>query len=140
MPLPNDARKVRGTIERSINVHSLQHHQESGCSVTNECGVSHSAAPTYGRDGCVRITSCSASWSISHCNHANSAGDREVYEPTRWRVCALSAGHRLFDRRERGIRLGTIRPAGLRHVGPAAAALAAERFRALAHQFNRVEA
>lgn len=56
MPLPNDARKVRGAIERSINVDSLQEHHELGCSVTNECGV-------------------------SHCNRGNSAGDREVCEP-----------------------------------------------------------
>jgi hypothetical protein len=34
MPLPNDARTVRGTIEHSINVDFLQHHYESGCSVT----------------------------------------------------------------------------------------------------------
>src|SRR5207244_6993738 len=60
MPLPNDARNVRGTIERSINVDSLQHHHELGCSVTNECGVSLSAAPNCRRDGCARITSCSA--------------------------------------------------------------------------------
>ncbi len=36
MPLPNDARKVRGTIEGSINVDSRQQHHESGCSVTKE--------------------------------------------------------------------------------------------------------
>jgi hypothetical protein len=40
MPLPNDARKVRGTVERSINVDFLQHHHELGRSVTNEGGVS----------------------------------------------------------------------------------------------------
>jgi hypothetical protein len=40
MPLSNDARKVRGTIERSINVDSLQHHHELGRSVTDEGGVS----------------------------------------------------------------------------------------------------
>ena len=60
MPLPNDARKVRGTIERSINVDSLQHHHELGCSVTNEGGVSLLPLPFVGRDGCARITSCSA--------------------------------------------------------------------------------
>jgi len=37
MPLPDGARMVRGSIERSINVDSLQEHHESGCSVTNEC-------------------------------------------------------------------------------------------------------
>jgi hypothetical protein len=44
----NDARKVRGTIERSINVDSLQHHHELGCSVTNECGVSLLPLPFVG--------------------------------------------------------------------------------------------
>jgi len=48
MPLPNDARNVRGTIERSINVDSLQHHHELGCSVTNECGVSLLPLPFAG--------------------------------------------------------------------------------------------
>jgi hypothetical protein len=51
MPLPNDARKVRSTIEGSINVDSLQHHHELGCSVTNEGGVSLSADPTCRGDG-----------------------------------------------------------------------------------------
>ena len=41
---------------------------------------------------------------------------------------------------ERGLGLGAVRAAGLRHVGPAAAALAAERLGALAHQIDRVEA
>src|SRR5205814_1862359 len=36
--------------------------------------------------------------------------------------------------------LGAVGPAGLRHVGPAAAALAAERLGTLAHQFDRIEA
>jgi hypothetical protein len=36
----NDARKVRGTIQGSVNADSLQHHHELGCSVTNEGGVS----------------------------------------------------------------------------------------------------
>jgi hypothetical protein len=39
----------------------------------------------------------------------------------------LRAGHRLFDRRQRGIGLAAIGAAGLRHVGPAAATFAAER-------------
>jgi hypothetical protein len=47
----HDARKVRGTIVRSINVDSLQRHHELGRSVTNEGGVSPSAAPTCRRDG-----------------------------------------------------------------------------------------
>jgi hypothetical protein len=51
MPRPNDARKVRGTIEGSINVDFLQRHHEFGRSVTNEGGVSLSAAPTCRRDG-----------------------------------------------------------------------------------------
>ena len=38
------------------------------------------------------------------------------------------AAHRLFDRGQRGIGLGAVGAAGLRHVGTAAAALAAERF------------
>ena len=36
--------------------------------------------------------------------------------------------------------LAAVGTAGLRHVGPAAAALAAERLGALAHQVDRVEA
>jgi hypothetical protein len=40
----------------------------------------------------------------------------------------LRASHRLFDCRQRGIGFAAIGTAGLRHVGPAAAALAAERF------------
>jgi hypothetical protein len=40
----------------------------------------------------------------------------------------LNPRHRLFDRGKRRIGLGAIGTAGLRHVGPAAAALAAERF------------
>src|SRR5437764_8181344 len=99
-----------------------------------------SAAPLAGAMDGARITPCSTSWSISHCNRGDSARDREVYESTRWLVCASGAGHRLLDRRQRRVRLGAIRPAGLRHVGPAAAALAAERFGTLAHQFDRVEA
>src|SRR5262245_7725039 len=51
----------------------------------------------------------------------------------------LRAGHRLLDCRQRGIRLGAIWPAGLRHVGTAAAALAAEDLGALAHQLDRIE-
>ena len=47
--------------------------------------------------------------------------------------------HRLFDRGQRSVRLGPIGTAGLRHVWPTAAALAAERFGALAHQLDRVE-
>ena len=39
----HDARKVRGPIEGSINVDSLQHHHELGCSVTNEGGAMHGA-------------------------------------------------------------------------------------------------
>jgi hypothetical protein len=106
MPLPNDARNVCGTIERSINVDSLQQHHELGCSVTNECGVSHSAAPTDGRDGCVRITSCSAS--ISHYYRGNSAGDRdqEAYYVHARACLRLSAGHGLLDRRQRRVSLG----------------------------------
>ena len=40
----------------------------------------------------------------------------------------LRACHRLFDRRQRGIGLAAIGAAGLRHIGPAAATFAAERF------------
>ena len=41
---------------------------------------------------------------------------------------------------ERRVGLAAVRAAGLRHVGPAAAALAAERLGALAHQIDGVEA
>jgi hypothetical protein len=57
-----------------------------------------------------------------------------AYECTRRPVCASRAAHRLLDRRQRRVGLGAVGPARLRHVGPPAAALAAERFRALAHQ------
>src|SRR5512143_2424531 len=63
-----------------------------------------------------------------------------AYQSTRWPACASSARHRLLDRRQRRLGLGAIGSAGLRHVGPAAAALAAERLGTLAHQFDRVEA
>ena len=45
-----------------------------------------------------------------------------------------------LDRRERGLGLGAVGAAGLRHVGPAAAALAAERLGALAHEIDGGEA
>ena len=55
-------------------------------------------------------------------------------------LCARSiAAERRLDRGERGVRLGAVGPAGLRHVGPPAAALAAERLGALAHQIDGVE-
>ncbi|MGY2905292.1 hypothetical protein ACVWVY_004313 [Bradyrhizobium sp. URHC0002] len=57
-----------------------------------------------------------------------------AYECTRRPVCRSRAAHRLLDRRQRRVGLGAAGPARLRHVGPPAAALAAERFRALAHQ------
>ena len=47
---------------------------------------------------------------------------------------------RRLDRLERGIGLGAVGAAGLRHVGPAAAALAAQRLGALADQIDGVEA
>src|SRR5258708_2767697 len=51
-----------------------------------------------------------------------------------------AARDRRRDRVERGLCLGAVRAAGLSHVGPAAAALAAERFGAAARQIDRVEA
>src|SRR5258708_4226227 len=58
-----------------------------------------------------------------------------------WRIAtALGASHRFFDRRERGGRLGAVGPAGLRHVGAPATALAAECFGGDAHQIDRVVA
>src|SRR5262245_54488886 len=44
------------------------------------------------------------------------------------------------DRVERGAGFRTVRTTGLRHVGPAAAALAAQHFRALLDEIDRVEA
>jgi hypothetical protein len=44
----NDARKVRGTIQGSVNADSLQHHHELGCSVTNDGGVSRTACRRNG--------------------------------------------------------------------------------------------
>ena len=52
----------------------------------------------------------------------------------------LRRGHRSRDRLQRGVGLGAIGAAGLRHVGTAAAALAAERLGGDAHQIDRVEA
>src|SRR5262245_6363029 len=51
-----------------------------------------------------------------------------------WRLNASGPGHGLFDRRQRGVGLGAVGAAGLRHVGPTAAALAAQDFRALADE------
>ena len=52
----------------------------------------------------------------------------------------LNAGYCLFDRGERRIGLRAIGTAGLRHVGPPAAALAAERLGGDPHQIDRIEA
>ena len=52
---------------------------------------------------------------------------------------ALSA-ERGFDGRERGVSLRSVGTTGLRHVRPPAAAFAAERLGALAHQIDGVEA
>jgi hypothetical protein len=44
--------RIRCTIERSINVDSLQHHHESGCSVTNATSergsAAHAQQPAFG--------------------------------------------------------------------------------------------
>src|SRR5690606_5076080 len=48
--------------------------------------------------------------------------------------------HGRRNRLQRRLGLGAVRPAGLRHIGAAAAALAAERLRALAHEIDGVEA
>ena len=47
--------------------------------------------------------------------------------------------HRLFDRCKRVVRLAAVRTPCLRHVGPAAPALPAERRRTDAHQLDGVE-
>ena len=59
--------------------------------------------------------------------------------PCQKRIAEFIAAERRLDRLERGVGLGAVRAAGLRHVGPAAAALAAEHFGAFAHQIDRVE-
>src|SRR4051794_22432744 len=46
---------------------------------------------------------------------------------------------RRFDRLQRSLRLGTVGPARLRHVRPAAATFAAQGFGALAHQIDGIE-
>src|SRR5262245_3909330 len=56
------------------------------------------------------------------------------------RLNASGASHGLFDRRQRGVGLGAVGTAGLRHVGPTATALTAQHFRTLADEFDRVEA
>jgi len=56
------------------------------------------------------------------------ASSRATGVPCSMTGVILRACHRPFDRRQRGIGLAAIGTAGLRHVGPAAAALAAERF------------
>src|SRR6516162_11868296 len=50
-----------------------------------------------------------------------------------------SAGQRRLDRCDRGLCFRAVRAAGLRHVRPAATALAAERFRAPASKIDRVK-
>src|SRR5262249_60654770 len=45
-----------------------------------------------------------------------------------------------LDCRDRGLRFRAVRPAGLRHVGSAAAALAAKRLGAFAGKIDRVKA
>src|SRR5271169_4839327 len=45
-----------------------------------------------------------------------------------------------FNRRQRGIRLRGVGTTGLRHIGPAAAAFAAKRLGAFAHQVDSIEA
>src|SRR6476620_313161 len=68
-----------------------------------------------------------------------SAAISETNRALRLAYLRSGAGHGLFDRRQRRVSLGAVGPTGLRHVGPAAAALAAERLGALAHQLHRVE-
>ncbi len=68
----------------------------------------------------------------------------KLFEPRRvarnagWSSLRSSA-ERGRDRGQRGVGLGAVRPAGLRHVGPAAAALAAQHLGGLAHQIDRGE-
>ncbi len=57
-----------------------------------------------------------------------------------FRTRALRRGHRSRDRIQRRVGLGAIGTAGLRHVGPPTAALAAERLGGHAHQVDRIEA
>src|SRR5262249_58582007 len=65
---------------------------------------------------------------------------RAMRAPLPINLTALSAAERCRDRIERGLRLGAVRAAGLSQVGTAAAAFAAERFGAAAHQVNGIEA
>src|SRR5262249_3104922 len=51
-----------------------------------------------------------------------------------------SATKRRRDGGKRGICLGAVRPAGLRHVGPAAATFAAEHFSCFAHEIDGIKA
>ena len=51
----------------------------------------------------------------------------------------LSATKRRHDGGERGVRLGAVRPASLRHVGPAAATFAAEHIRGFADEIDGIK-
>ena len=86
------------------------------------------------------------------CNCAIICHRRVCPGDARWRLRASPIGmagtspamslnptERRFDRLQRGLGLGAVRTAGLRHVGAAAAAFAAERLGALLDQIDRVE-
>src|SRR5258708_7407059 len=71
---------------------------------------------------------------------ARTAGMKFLRKRRRGQWPPLCAGHRFFDCRQRRVGLGSVGAAGLRHVGPAAAALAAERLGCHAYQIDRVVA
>src|SRR3979411_2741612 len=116
----SDARNVRGTIQGSVNADSLQHHHESGCSVTNDCGVSFLPLALEGAMDDARFTTLLGKLVHQSRRRAGVVIKKPTVDD---RACLRSrAGHRLFDRRQRRIGLGSIGTAGLRHVGPPAAA------------------
>ena len=69
--------------------------------------------------------------SLKNCEHIPRSAERAFN---------TSTAQRRRDGGERRFGLAAVRAAGLRHVGPAAAALAAEHFGALADEIDRVEA
>jgi hypothetical protein len=78
MPLPNDARKFRGTIERSISVDFQQHHHELGRSVTTadrnlQAERRRSARPSHTFDG--------TTWSIERrAQGSTSCAEQPAFE------------------------------------------------------------
>ena len=120
-------------------------------------GMQHSPAPRLSRryrDVCQNEVSAAIARGLFRPCRGAVRGAGEDRDPEIRSIARLALGFRVrssagttaqpperrLDRLERRVGLGAVGPAGLRHVGPAAAALAAERLGALAHQIDGVEA